>query len=168
MFAALVQFLGPKIGNQQPQLAVTSISKKQSKTVKNHVFTHKLIDLEENIWYYIMWCIVRVYTLQNTEQHISKKSKIHVKTHKIIIFRPFSSVCRSGLVRFFSPIWTDRQPQPVAGCPKTPKKQTGLKKTTKKLVQTSCNRFFNISVVMSKNQLKLVFFYVKLVVKNTT
>ena len=24
------------------------------------------------------------------EQHISKKIKIHVKTHKIIIFRPFS------------------------------------------------------------------------------
>ena len=47
--------------------------------------------------------------------------------------------------------------------------QTGpnRKKTTKKPVQTGCNQFFSISVVMNKIQLKLVFLYVKPVVKYT-
>ena len=39
--SGLVWFLGPKIGNQQPQLVATSISKKWLKMVENCVFTHK-------------------------------------------------------------------------------------------------------------------------------
>ena len=43
------------------------------------------------VWYYVMH-IEGVHTTKHDqiEQHISKKIEIHAKTHKIIIFRPFS------------------------------------------------------------------------------
>ena len=73
--SGLVQFLGPKIGNWQPQLVATSISNKQLKMVENCVFTHDFGG-KSLVLYYVMHS-EGVHTTKHDqiEQHTYKKNQ---------------------------------------------------------------------------------------------